>query len=112
VKLVGELRGHEVRLDDHASRAYVMGGALAVLVADAPPMTGSRELVRKTGLSGGGDGRCEGGNGLPCNRDERIGVPVEQRAFGAGFQAGGVLGARVVSGRISFLTKARSTSAG
>jgi hypothetical protein len=37
---------------------------------------------------------------------------LEQRAFGAGVQAGGVLGARVVSGRISSLTKARSTSTG
>src|SRR5450755_391787 len=34
VKLAGELRGHELRLDDHASRAYVMGGALLVALPD------------------------------------------------------------------------------
>jgi hypothetical protein len=114
VKLAGELRGHEVRLGDHASRAYVMGGALAVLAADAPHMTGSMELARKTrktGLSGGGDGGREG-TGLAWDRDERIGVPLEQRAVGAGVQAGWVLGARVVSGRILSLTKVGSTSTG
>jgi hypothetical protein len=52
-------------------------------------MMGSMELARNTGL-GGGDGGREG-NGLAGNRDERIGVPVEQRAFAAGVQAGGVL---------------------
>jgi hypothetical protein len=69
------------------------------------------ELVRKTGLSGGCDRGCES-KGLAWDRDERIGVPLEQRAFGAGVQAGGVLGARVVSRRMSSLTKARSTSTG
>jgi hypothetical protein len=91
-----------------------MGGASAVLAADAPHMTGSMELARKTRktwVSGGGDGGREG-NGLAWDRDERIGVLVEQRAFGAGVQAGGVLGARVVSGRILSLTKVRSTSTG
>jgi hypothetical protein len=66
------------------------------------------ELARKTGLSGGGDGGRES-NGLACNRDERIGGPLEQRAGGAGVAAGGVLAARVVSGRISSPTKARVT---
>ena len=75
-----------------------------MLAGDAPQMTGSMELVRKTGLSGGGDGGREG-KGLACNRDDRIGVPLEQRAFGAGVQAGGVRGARVVSARISSLTQ-------
>jgi hypothetical protein len=83
-----------------------------VLAADAPHMTGSMELARKTRkpwVSGGGDRK---GKGLAWDRDERIGVPVEQRAFGAGVQAGGVLGARVVSGRILSLTEVRSTSTG
>jgi hypothetical protein len=68
-------------------------------------------LMRKTALSGGGDGGREG-KGWAWDRDDRVGVPPEQRAFGAGVQAGGVLGARVVAGRISSLTKARSTSTG
>jgi hypothetical protein len=67
------------------------------------------EVVRKPGLSGGGDGGREG-KGWAWDRDERIGVSLEQRAFGAGVQAGEVLAARVVSGRVSSLTKARSTS--
>jgi hypothetical protein len=74
-------------------------------------MMGSMELVRKTGLGGGGDGGRES-HGLAWDHDERIGVPVEQPAVGADVQAGGVLGARVVSGRISSLTKVRSTSTG
>jgi hypothetical protein len=82
-----------------------------VLAADAPQVTGSMELVRKTGLSGGGDGGREG-KGWAWDRDERIGGPLEQRAVGAGVQAGGVLGARVVWSRISSLTKARLTSPG
>ena len=68
-------------------------------------------MMRKTALSGGGDGGREG-KGWAWERDDRIGVAPEQRAFGAGVQAGGVLGARVVSGRISSLTEARSTSTG
>jgi len=69
------------------------------------------ELVRKTGLSGGGDDGREG-NGRAWDRDARIGAPLEQRAFGAGVPADGVLGARVVSARVSALTTARSTSTG
>jgi hypothetical protein len=74
-------------------------------------MMGSMEMVRKAGLGGGSDGGRES-NGLAWDRDERIRVPVEQPAVGADVQAGGVLGARVVSGRISSLTKARPTSTG
>jgi hypothetical protein len=33
------------------------------------------DLVRKTGLSGGGDDGREG-KGLACDRDDRIGVPL------------------------------------
>jgi hypothetical protein len=69
------------------------------------------KLARKTGPRGGSDGGRES-KGLAWDRDERIGVPLEQRAFGAGAPAGGVLGARVVSGRVSSLTKTRSTSTG
>ena len=68
-------------------------------------------MMGKTALGGGGDGGREGKR-WAWDRDDRIGVPPEQRAFGDGVQAGGVLGARVVSGRISSLTKARSTSTG
>jgi hypothetical protein len=50
-----------------------------VLAADAPQMTGSMELARKPGLSGGGDGGREG-KGWAWDRDERIGVPVLTRA--------------------------------
>jgi hypothetical protein len=89
-----------------------MGGEhRPVLAADAPQMTGSMELVRKPGLRGGGDGGRES-NGWAWDRDQRIGVPLEQRAFGAGAPAGGLLAARVGSGRVSSLTKARSTSTG
>ena len=66
-------------------------------------------MMRKTALSGGG-GRE--GKGWAWDHDDRIGVPPEQRAFGDGVQAGGVLGARVVAGRIPSLPKARSTSTG
>jgi len=62
-------------------------------------------LARKTRLSGGGDGRREG-KGLARNRDERIGVPLEQRALGAGVQAGGVTPERSLDQRMDALSRA------
>ena len=92
-------------------RRHPSWGSNGEFAADTPRTRGSNELMRKTALSGGGDGGREG-KGWAWDRDDRIGVPPEQRAFGAGVQADGVLGARVVAGRISSLTKARSTSTG
>jgi hypothetical protein len=74
-------------------------------------MMGSMELVRKAWVSGGGDGGREA-RGWLGTAMSGLGVPVEQRAFGAGVQADGLLGARVVSGRIVSLTKVRPTSTG
>jgi hypothetical protein len=61
-------------------------------------------VVRKTGLSGGGDGARED-NGLARDGDQRIAVPLERRAVGVGVPAGGGRGARGVSARISSLTQ-------
>ncbi len=110
VKLLGELRGNEVRYGDHASTASVLGEQRRVRRRYSP-YEGVYELMRKTALSGGGDGGREG-KGWSWDRADRIGVAPEQRAGGAGVQVGGMLGARVVAGRISSLTKARSTSTG
>lgn len=45
------------------------------------------DLVRKTDLSGGVDGRER--TGLACNLDDRSEVRLEQRAFGAGVSSAG-----------------------
>ena len=66
------------------------------------------DLVRKTGLSGGGDGRER--KRLACNLDDRSEVPLEQPAFGAGLWGRGALSTRVVSAPISFPTRIRSST--
>ena len=66
------------------------------------------DLVRKTGLSGGGEGRES--NGLACNLDDRSDVPLERRAYAAGVSGRGALGARVVSAPISSPTRTRSST--
>ena len=60
------------------------------------------DLVRKTGLNGGGDGRER--TGLACNLDDRSEVPLEQPALGAGVSGRGAQGTRVVSAPKSFPT--------
>jgi hypothetical protein len=66
------------------------------------------DLVRKTGLSGGGDGRER--KGLACKVDDRSEAPLEQPAFGAGVSGRGALGARVVSAPIPSPSRTRSTT--
>ena len=54
-----------------------------------PDMTGAMRVVRKTGLSGGGD-RGREGKGLAFQPEDRIGPPLQRRAPGADAPAGGV----------------------
>ena len=67
------------------------------------------DLVRKTDLSGGGDGR-ERKEWLACNLDGPSEVRLEQPAFGAGVSRRETLGARVVSAPISSPTRTRSST--
>ena len=70
VKLVAELRAHEAPLSRSKLRGIRLGGALAVLAADAPRHHGvDGELVRKTGLIGGGGGARQA-KGLACSLED------------------------------------------
>ena len=61
-----------------------------------PHMTGAMRVVRKTGLSGGGD-RGREGKGLAFQPEDRIGGPLGRRAPGADAPAGGVPVSRPIS---------------